>query len=136
MKAVKELLKFGLSIPVNFDRLVAWLTKNRPWGKYQKGKTISWGFGAEEAEVLYVEWILHHRICNTLPYIDLKAHPLGQFSESICTAIQSLGSGRKRFHGLECFLNDKTMLAKFEKDYPGIEGVVRQYLKSQGVKVS
>ena len=136
MKAVKELLKFGLSIPVNFDRLVAWLTKNRPWSHwYKKGGTISWGFGAEEAEILYAMWIHDRKLCNALPYISLKDHPLGQFSEAICTAIQSLGSGRRRFHGLECFLCDKTMLAKFEKDYPGITQVVKTYLKSQGVVV-
>jgi hypothetical protein len=130
MNAGKAILKFGLNLPVNFDKFVAWLTKNKPWGKYQKGKTISFGFGEEEAEILYAMWI-HDRKMNT-PYISIKAHPLGQFSEDICTAIQSLGSGRKRWHGLECWLNDPTEL---EAKYPGITEVVKYFLRKQGVVV-
>jgi len=134
MKAVKELLKFGLSIPVNFDRLVAWLTKNKPWSHwFVKGKTISWGFGCEEAEILYFEWVKYHRICKTMPYISMIDHPLAQFSEDICSLFQTIGTGRKSYHGLQCFLNSPGIL---EKKYPGITQVVKAYLESQGVKVS
>jgi hypothetical protein len=132
MSVIKDILKAGISIPVNFDRMVAWITKNKPWGEYKKGNTISWGFGEEEAEILYAMWVHDRKICNNLPYISLKDHPLGQFSEDICTAIQSVASGRKRFHGLECWLNDPSAL---EKKYPGITEVVKTYLRSQGVKV-
>jgi hypothetical protein len=135
--ALTQLFKFGVSIPVNLDKAIARVkVLARLWSdKFFPGKTLSFQFGAKEAEILYVEWILYHRVCKTVPYIDLAAHPLGQFSEAICTAIQSMGSGRKRWHGLECFLHDKVMLAKFELQYPGIEAVVRYFLKSQGVKV-
>ena len=132
MNAGKAILKWGINIPVNFDKLVAWATKNKPWGKYQKGKTISWGFGAEEAEIIYLEYLEHHRILGDLPYISLK-YPLGQFSEDICSAIQSIGSGRKRFHGLECFINNPGPLAV---KYPDIVPVVKTYLRKQGVEVT
>ena len=134
MNPVKAVLKWGINIPVNLDRAIAWATKNRPWSHfYKKGGTISFGFGAEEAETLYLEWIKYRKICPTLPYISMRDHPLGQFSEAICSAIQSMGTGRKRFHGLECWLNDPKEL---EAKYPGITLVVKAYLKSQGVRVA
>jgi hypothetical protein len=98
------------------------------WGG-KKGETISSSFGDEEAEMLYLEYMRSRKLST--PYISLKDHPVGQFSEDICTAIQSVASGRKRYHGLESIENWDVLEAK----YPGIKKVVTLYLKKEGVKV-
>jgi len=133
MNPIKALLKFAANIPVNLDKVIACATKNKPWSHwFVKGRTISWGFGAEEAEIIYLEYLEHHRIMGDLPYISLT-HPLGQFSEDLCSALQSIGSGRKRFHGLECFIRNPGVLAS---KYPDIVPVVKAYLRGQGVTVA
>ena len=132
-EAMKQAFKFGISWPINLDRIIAFFTKNRPWSHwYKKGGTISFGFGCEEAEILYFEWIKHHRICKTLPYISMLDHPLGMFSEDICSLFQTIGTGKKSYHGLQCFLRDPGFL---EKKYPGVTNVVIAFLKTKGVKV-
>ena len=128
MNTAKKLLKIGASFPVNIDKAVAWTTRKlKLWSGYSgKDRTISWTMGAEEAETLYVMWAHDRKVCNTFPYISLKDHPLGQFSEDICNFFQS-------YHGLKTFLHDPSEL---EKKYPGITLVVKAYLKSKGVEVA
>ena len=134
MNPAKALLKFGVNIPVNIDKAVAGVKAlAKLWSnKFFPGKTLSWQFGAHEAEIIYLEYLNHHRLLGDLPYISLK-FPLGQFSEDICSAIQSIGSGRKRFHGLECFINNPGPLAT---KYPDIVPVIKSYLRKQGVEVA
>ena len=127
MNTLKKLMKIGINIPVNLDKAVAKITKKlKLWSDwYSPGKTISWSFGAEEAETLYALWVHDRKICNTFPYISLKDHPLGQFSEDLCNFFQS-------YHGLKTFLKDPSVL---EKKYPGITEVVKLYLKTKGITV-
>jgi hypothetical protein len=119
---------FFFSIALGFDKLVNWTAGkwNRIWSDYggEKGQTISSSLGAEEAEVLYKAWVSGQDITKIDDIPIPMHHILGEFSSDLCDLFQ-------RHHALRAI--DWKYETEIVSKYPGIKGIVDDYLKAKGV---
>jgi len=120
-----------LRLPRNIDIFINYIIGRFKifWSDYggNKRQTISSSLGAEEAEVLYKEWKSGVDITKIEDIEIPSEHLLGEFSSDLCDLFQ-------RYHALRSIDWKKPEEKKLTQKYPGIEGVVSNYLKSKGIE--